>query len=349
LDAQHSVGTATGIGEYAACLGSALESCGIEIAPLMEPRLDPWRFDRRLLWDQVLLPYYAGQARADLLHCTAGTVPLLLPLPCVATVHDVAWLRVQSHARPYARAYFGAASLKLYRRVQRVIVSSRFSRDELLTASSIDPALISVVYPIVSGQYARLARAPQRVPFVLAVGTVERRKNVAIVIRALARLPGVQLIAVGPPTPYQRECEELAESLGMRDRVRFPGYVSREALLELYAAAAVAVAPSIYEGFGYAAAQALCAGVPLVASDASSLPEAVGDPSLLVGPVDADGWRDALEAILSDRASAEAAASARRSAAIERFAPLAAARATIAVYRDALAAFDAERAAHPSL
>ena len=70
--------------------------------------LDPWRFDRRVLWDQVLLPLLAARSGADVLHAASGTLPLVRTLPTVVTVHDMAWLRVQSHTRAYARAYFGA-------------------------------------------------------------------------------------------------------------------------------------------------------------------------------------------------------------------------------------------------
>jgi glycosyltransferase involved in cell wall biosynthesis len=91
-------------------------------------------------------------------------------------------------------------------------------------------------------------------------------------------------------------------------------------MLSLYAGAAVAVAPSHYEGFGYAAAQALCAGVPLVAAASSSLPEVVGSWAPLVRADDVDGWIDALRSVVEHRDAAESHASGVRAAASERFA-----------------------------
>src|SRR5690242_19382267 len=100
IDMQLALGTATGIGEYVRGLAAALRERGVGIVELQEPKLDPWRFDRRVAWDQVLLPQRARASRADVLHCASGTMPLRASLPTVVTVHDVAWLRVQAHARP---------------------------------------------------------------------------------------------------------------------------------------------------------------------------------------------------------------------------------------------------------
>jgi glycosyltransferase involved in cell wall biosynthesis len=336
LDAQLALGTATGIGEYASGLAGALRELGCDVVSASDARFDPWRFDRRVLWDQVLLPLRARRERADLLHCTAGTMPLFAPLPIVVTVHDVAWLRVQQHARPYARWYFGGFSLGRYRHAREIVVDSEFSRSELLALADLPPERVAVVYPGVAPAYGALVRRPAESPTILAVGTVERRKNLGTVIRALAELPEARLISFGPPTPYQAECMTLARELGVAQRVTFAGYRPRAELLAQYASAAVAVVSSLYEGFGYGVAQALCAGIPLVAADASSLPEVAGPGIPLVAPDDPAAWARALAATLADRAAAEARASARRHAAIARFSWSSAARATLEVYVRAL-------------
>jgi glycosyltransferase involved in cell wall biosynthesis len=321
LDAQLAQGTATGIGEYVAGLAQALREAGVDLVLLSERRLDPWRFDRRVLWDQLVLPLAARQARVDVLHCASGTMPLLLPAPAVVTVHDLAWLRVQSHTRAYARAYFGRFSLARYAHARRIAVDSSFSRDELLAlAPHLDAARVEVIYPGVARDVTLVARArDDEAPFVLAVGTVEPRKNLALLVRAIAPLPGVRLISAGPLTPYRDACLALARELGVAERVVFLGYVPREAVLALYARAAVAAVPSRYEGFGYGAAQALCAGVPLVAAAAASLPEVVAGAAPLLGPDDVTGWSDALRAVLDARDAAEARAAGLRAASIERF------------------------------
>jgi glycosyltransferase involved in cell wall biosynthesis len=320
IDGQLAVGTATGIGEYARGLVDALRVAGVDVRELAEPALDPWRFDRRLLWDQVLLPMRACASGAQLLHCTSGTMPLLRTLPTIVTVHDVAWLKVQAHAKAYARWYFGPFSLKRYRGARAIAVDSNFSRDELLGVLDVAPERVHVVYPGVAADFAGVRRIPGGdEPIVLVPGTVERRKNLEVVIRSLPLLKKVRVVSVGPATPYARECTALADSLGVGERVEFRGYVTRGELLDLYARCAVVAVPSRYEGFGYAAAQALCAGAPLVVSDRSSLPEIAGGDARVVPADDPAAWARELEGCVAD-SHAGANASAAREKAIARFA-----------------------------
>ncbi len=335
LDAQLAIGTSTGIGEYVIGLARALRARGVDVVELNDPGCDPWRFDRRLLWDQFLLPRAAGRSGARLLHCTSGTMPLRLALPTVVTVHDVAWLRVQSHARAYARYYFGRFALERYRRADCIMVDSAFSRRELLEISDFEPERIRVVYPGVAEDFAALPRGAGDGRTILAVGTVERRKNLEALIRLLPSLPTARVVSVGPFTPYREECMALARELRVDERLEFRGYVARSELLALYATCAVAAVPSQYEGFGYGVAQALCAGTPCVTSDAASLPDVAGIDASVVSLDDTAGWIAALEAGLSGASDAHAAAARPR--AIERFAWDKSAADTIAVYQEVLA------------
>ncbi len=338
LDSQLAVGTATGIGEYVTGLYGALRAGDADVVAVSSARCDPWRFDRRVLWDQVLLPFAAARSGADILHCASGTMPLFAPFPVVVTVHDVAWLRVQAHARPYARAYFGAFSLARYRAARRVVVDSEFSRGELLSLVPLDAARVDVVYPGVATDVMRVVRQrDDRAPFILSVGTLEPRKNFEVLVRALARLPGIRLVSAGPPTPYRERCMELARALGVSQRVETRGYVARATLLDLYARASVVAMPSRYEGFGYGAAQALCAGAPLVCANSSSLPEVAGGDAELVASEDVAAWQVALAAILADPAGSERRAAAVRARACERFSWIAAARRFVSLYERALA------------
>lgn len=318
LDAQLTVGTATGIGEYVCGLGDALRKRGLDVVELREPRLDPWRFDRRVIWDQLILPRRARAARAQILHCTAGTMPRKAGMPVVVTVHDLAWHAVQSHAPAYARYYFGTFSLRRYADAAQVVTDSDFSRGELLAlCPNLDPGRVDVVYPGVAPEFCTLGREGGDGRTILAVGTIERRKNLEVLVRALVDLPDARLIAVGPKTPYARDCAELAARLGVAPRVQLRGYVPRAELLTLYRRCAVAAVPSRYEGFGYAAAQALCAGVPCVVSDRSSLPEIAAGDARVAGVDDPTAWAAAVGAALCGEDDARAARV--RKVAIARF------------------------------
>lgn len=337
LDMQLAVGTATGIGEYVSGLAPALRDQGVEVIELQEPKLDPWRFDRRVAWDQVVLPQRARSSGADLLHCASGTMPLRPSLPVVVTVHDVAWLKVQRHTRPYARYYFGTFALQRYPHAAAIVVDSEFSRKELFDVLDVPPDRVHVVYPGVASDYTQLERRPSGEAVILVPGTVERRKNLEVLIRALALLPeNVRLVSVGPSTPYREECERLADEHALGERVEFRGYVERGELLELYATCALVAVPSQYEGFGYAAAQALCAGTPLIVSNAASLPEVAAGAAPIAAVDDQAEWARKIAAVLEDPLRANEHANARRATAVARFSWNASAKAMCGVYETAL-------------
>jgi glycosyltransferase involved in cell wall biosynthesis len=111
-------------------------------------------------------------------------------------------------------------------------------------------------------------------------------------------VPDLDLVAVGPPTPYLDEVRARVTELGLTDRVTIRGYIEQDELDKLYATAAVALVPSRYEGFGYAVAEALCAGLPVISARSSSLVEVAGADAPLVDPDDGDGWIEALRAFM---------------------------------------------------
>ena len=252
-------------------------------------------------------------------------------MPAVVTVHDVAWLRVQAHTRWYARWYFGALSLRRYASARHIAVDSEFSRRELLeVCPALDPQRVTVVYPGVAADVCALERRIGDRRTILVVGTVERRKNLAALIRLLPELDGAHIVSIGPPTAYRDECAALAASLGVSERLEMRGYVAREDVLELYAGCGVVAVPSTYEGFGYAAAQAMCSGVPCVVSERGSLPEIAGPGVPVVALDDARLWTETLQAALAGAYDASAADA--RATAIARFSWDAAAGAMEKIY-----------------
>jgi glycosyltransferase involved in cell wall biosynthesis len=256
-------------------------------------------------------------------------------IPLVVTVHDMAWLRVQTHTKPYARAYFGDVMRRAYRSAAAVVVDSDFSRREYGALSG-DARPPHVVYPGVDARYARIERRPDRAPFALVVGTVEVRKNLGGLLDAVAAVPELTLVAVGPPTPYVETVRARVADLGLGERIRLLGYVECAVLDDLYARAALALIPSRYEGFGYAVAEARCAGLPFVAARGSSLVEVAQDSGVLVPPDDTPGWIAAIRGILADRAGAQARADIDRPRAALRFAWSSAAAALTDIYRRVL-------------
>jgi glycosyltransferase involved in cell wall biosynthesis len=331
LDTQLAVGTATGIGVYQRDLAIALRAENVDVRALSAPWLNPWRFDRRVLWDQGLLPLQAARSGATILHASAGTMPFIRTLPTIVTVHDLAWHRVQSHTPSYARTYFGTLQARAYKRAAAIVCDSNFSAREYRDLIDLG-AQVDVVYPGVDPRFAKLERWKDPSPFALVVGTVEARKNLLLLIEALPSLPTLRIIAVGPPTPYADAVRARAAELNVADRVKLRGYIERNELDALYSCATCALIPSRYEGFGYALAEAMCAGVPAIAARSSSLIEVAADDVPLIEPDDVTAWVDAIGALLGDLDAAQRRADDVRQRAVQRFAWSTAASQMLAIY-----------------
>ncbi len=295
LETQFMVGTPTGLGVYARGLRDALRArADVEVVELRDDRFDLWRFDRRLYWDQVRLPSLASRARADVVHCTGGTLPAIRRRPVVLTLHDLVWIRGVNRGRFYVRWYFGALQRALARTADAIVVDTHAARADVADGLDVDPSRIHVAGVGVDDAYFAIRRQVVEPPFVLCVGTVEQRKDVVTAVEAVAGLPGLRLVSVGPLTPYADDVRATAGRLGIADRVELRGYVDDAMLHELYARAAAFVFPSRYEGFGLPPLQALASGLPVVAARIPVTEEVLGDCAAYADPGDAAGFAAAL-------------------------------------------------------
>jgi len=306
LETQFAVGTPTGLGVYASGLARALrEREDVDVVELQDGRFDLWRFDRRVYWDQIRAPALAARAGADVVHFTGGTLPLRRPRRTVLTLHDLAWLRAVNKGRAYVRWYFGALQPRLARGADALVVDTEVGRSDVAAGLGIDPARIFVAGAGVDDSFFSLQRRPDDPPFALCVGTVERRKDLATAVRALARVPELRLISVGPFTPYADEVRAVAAQLGVSERVELRGYVDAATLRDLYARAAVLAFPSRYEGFGLPPLQALACGLPVAAARIPVVVEVLGDCAAYADPGDVDAlaaaFKSALDGVPADR------------------------------------------------
>jgi len=152
-------------------------------------------------------------------------------------------------------------------------------------------------------QAATVARLRERFgDYVIAIGLLTPRKNFPRLIEAIARLEGVRLLLVGRPSDGEAGVREAIGRCGMGERVVQLQRVPEEELVALIGAARACVVPSLYEGFGLTALEALACGTPLVCSRAASLPEVVGDAGLLVDATDSQALAAALARVLGDSA-----------------------------------------------
>ncbi|MGC8839402.1 MAG: glycosyltransferase family 4 protein [Anaerolineae bacterium] len=268
----------------------------------------------------LAMPLLVARWRADLLHVNY-VAPPLCPCPTVVTVHDISYEFFPAFFSPRDRRMLGTLVPLSARRAARVIAVSEQTRQDLMRVYGIPGERIAVTYEAAAPGFAPVedrarieatcARYGIRRPYVLALGNLQPRKNVARLVEAfaLARREGNlphQLAVAGKAQWRESEVYAAVERLGLQDAVRFPGYVADEDLPALYSGADCFAYPSLYEGFGMPPLEAMACGTPVLASHAGALREVVGDAAWVVDPTDVEDIARGLLALLTDPGTAEA-------------------------------------------
>jgi len=268
------------------------------------PTHNPWV---RIFWEQCLQPPQLRTRGIHLLHSPVNIQPLVLPCKGVVTMMDLSFMVFPESFRTFQRGYQRLFTRLSARRATHLIAISRSTARDLTRFFGVDPAKVSVTLPGVEARYKPLEepcvsafRRRHNLPdrFLLCVGTLEPRKNLSTLIRAFAAFrqghAGVKLVLAGGKGWLYQPIFALVEELGLQNDVILPGYIPEDALPLWYNAAEVFVYPSLYEGFGLPPLEAMACGTAVIASNASSLPEVVGDAGLLATPEDVEEWCAAL-------------------------------------------------------
>ena len=268
---------------------------------------------------QQLLPSMITRLNIRCLHTVDVHAPLFTRSRQITTCHDVIPLVLSPHEAGGAKSrykWLWRNWLKLQcRRADRIVTISENSRCDIIKILHIRTDKIHVVPPaLYQADSRRPANESAYLPqfqldhrqLILSVGRRAPYKNLSGLIQAFARLVNLstlacRLVIIGPTDPRYGEPESLAAKLGLNELVTFTGYISDSDLAELYRHASLFVCPSLYEGFGLPVLEAMAAGVPVVSSDRSSLPEACGDAALLVNPTDPEAMARAMARVLTDK------------------------------------------------
>lgn len=296
-------------------------------------------------WILAGLPRTARTAGVDLIHAPAYTAPLLAPVPVVLTIHDVSYQR-HPEWYPYRRDWLRRAFYRSSARAaHRVLTVSEFSAREIVAAYAIPPERIAVVPLGVDAYFGEPADdssgAPVDEPYLLHVGDVHERRNLGVVIEAIAAIrrapgaPGLSLVMAGHDRGSVPGLKDLAARVGVADTIAHVGVVTEARLRALYQHAVALVYPSRYEGFGLPVLEAMASGTPVIASRAASIPEVLGDAGVLLDPDDVAAWAGAIVSVATEaaRRSAMREAGLRRAAG---FTWTRTAEQTRAVYRQVL-------------
>jgi glycosyltransferase involved in cell wall biosynthesis len=259
------------------------------------------------------LPLRSLAQRLDILHMTYAA-PVWSAAPMVLTVHDICYATNPEWFSERDLRVLSANVPRSIRAAAHVITDSQSARGQIVEHYSVPDAKISVI-PIGPGpaaepispedarkELAALGVEPAR-PYLLAVGNLQPRKNLVRLLEAFKELVGppghdVDLVIVGPR--HFRAEEAVAASAAVAERVRFTGYVTDRQLAAFYKCSTAFVFPSLYEGFGLPALEAMSHGVPVVCSNAGSLPEVCGDAALLFDPLSVEAIIETVDEVLRD-------------------------------------------------
>jgi glycosyltransferase involved in cell wall biosynthesis len=235
--------------------------------------------------------------------------PLLMPARAAAqivTIHDLFFLSSADQTRAEIRRDYPALAAEHARRADAVITSTQYGRSQIVTRLGVELDRIYICPPG-APTWRTLGREPN-VPedgCILFLGTLEPRKNVGALldayIRVLARRPTLpRLVLAGRATAGASEWLARLRTAPLAGRVTHLGYVLDTGREELYQSARVLVMPSLDEGFGLPALEAMSAGVPVIVSSRGSLPEVVGDAGAQFDPADVNALADAIERAVAD-------------------------------------------------
>ena len=327
----------TGIGQYSHHLASGLAGCSetrpdffygafwgqhVRTSPLAgSSTLTPWLrrnlpygYELRRVIQNQRFARHARAARFDIYH-EPNILPLTFDGPTVITVHDLSWIQhPQAHPPERVKAmdkYFepGLARASL------ILTDSEFVKGELVDVFGVAPERIRPVLlgaealfcPMLPEQTRKAldAHGLTHGHYLLAVGTLEPRKNLSVALRAFMQLSAplrkrFPLVLVGMKGWHTSALEKQIAPLIAAGEIRLLGYLPREDLAAVVAGATALVYPSIYEGFGLPPLEAMACGVPVITSNVSSIPEVVGDTGLMLDPQDVDGFAGAMELVLTN-------------------------------------------------
>lgn len=273
----------------------------------------------RSVWRTWGIPSQAQSLGVNIYHGLSNELPLNINssgVKSVVTIHDLIYRRLPYCYKPADRLLYDWKYGTSCRIATRIIAISEATRRDIMEIYGIPESRIDVIYQGCDDSF-RIHHSEQDIsdtlhiygidsPYMVQVGTVERRKNLELTLRALAALPreydNVKLAVIGRGKEYRTKMQTLAAELGIKQRVIWLDTVPFAHLPALCQGAKIILYPSHYEGFGIPVLEGLESRRPVIAANTSSLPEAGGEAALYVDPFDVVSMREAMESILSGSA-----------------------------------------------
>ena len=332
FDAKRAFLNAAGLGNYSRnTINSVSQFHSENEYILFTPQLSPDRFQSpqnsveimpHSFWWRALKPFWrtykiselAQKAELDIYHGLSHELPIGINktgIKSIVTIHDLIFMRFPE--------LYNSADRKIYLRKikhacqasDKIVAISKQSKDDIIDFFNVKPQKIDVIYQAINPIFFEQATAEELeqtkkkygLPdnFLLSVGTIEARKNLQNILKAMELLPQLKmpLVVVGKKTRYMEKIQPLIDKLG--SRIIFLHQVNNLDLSRIYQAGKLLLYPSVFEGFGLPVVEAQACGCPVITSNVSSMPEAGGSGAHYVRPQNYNEIKAAIEQILQDK------------------------------------------------
>jgi glycosyltransferase involved in cell wall biosynthesis len=271
------------------------------------------------LWRMSGIKKDLKKNRVDIFHGLSNELPVGIEhtgIQSVVTVHDLIFLRYPHYYKWVDRSIYRWKFKRACKKADKIIAISECTKRDIISFFSIPEEKIEVIYQGCHPQFAEIVsrkkkqqimekyHLPSR--FLLYIGSIESRKNLLLVVKALEKLPeDIHLVAIGKSTPYQEIVETYARKSGLQMRLHIKNDFPFEDLPSIYQLASVFIYPSFFEGFGIPVIEALMSRAPVIAATGSCLEEAGGQGSIYVNPNDDVELADRISEVLNNEILAE--------------------------------------------
>jgi len=267
---------------------------------------------KKSMWRQFQLSKELEHENIDLFHGLSNELPKGIDktsVPSVVTIHDLIFMRYPEFYKFIDRKIYYQKAKYACNTATKIIAISEQTKADIVSFFGIRPAKIEIIHQSISPLFFEEAdtekvKAKYKLPdrFILAVGTVEERKNQLSIIKALqTKNIDIPLVLVGNPTSYCNDIHKYLAEKGIKDKVIFLKNIPEKDLAGLYQLAELSVYISVFEGFGLPVIEAMACGCPVITSNVSCLPETAGGAALLCSPENEDKLGEQIHNIITDK------------------------------------------------
>jgi glycosyltransferase involved in cell wall biosynthesis len=294
------------------------------------------------IWRSFLVAKDINTQNIDVFHGLSGELPAsVLKMPKVVTMHDVIFLRSPEFYSTFDRKMYEKKFRHACKIADRIITVSKQTADDCIKYLGADAKRIEIIYQSCDPIFLKNQKensTPQKYDlpgkFILNVGTMEKRKNLLNLVKALEFIDDeISLVAIGKRTPYTVLIKDYIKEKHLSHRVKLLHSVPFLDLPAIYAAASAFVYPSVFEGFGIPVLEALAVGTPVATSNISSMPEVGGNAALYFNPYEVEDMASRINLLLNDNKTV-AQLEANRMKQLEKFSVRNISEKVNAVYHD---------------